>query len=66
MNPIAVTSLPARPDTAVRVLHTSDWHLGVAVRNEPRDIDHDAVIAEIIAIAAASAPGPNHPHRRPV
>jgi exonuclease SbcD len=51
-----VTSLPACPDAAGRVLHTSDWHLGVAVRNEPRDVDHDAVIAEIIAIARAAEP----------
>lgn len=53
---IEVTDLPARPPQAVRVLHTSDWHLGVAVRNEPRDRDHDAVIAELIAFAVAARP----------
>lgn len=47
---------PPRPPTAARVLHTSDWHLGVAVRNHPRSDDHDAVIAEIVAIAAAAGP----------
>lgn len=49
-------SVPARPDGAVRVLHTSDWHLGVAVRNEPRRDDHDALIAEIVDIARAAGP----------
>lgn len=49
-------SLPARPERAVRVLHTSDWHLGVAVRNEPRDRDHDAVIAELVDLAALARP----------
>ena len=52
----AAADLPARPDRAVRVLHTSDWHLGVAVRNEPRDIDHDAVIAEIVTVAESAEP----------
>lgn len=51
-----VDDVPVRPAQAVRVLHTSDWHLGVAVRNEPRDLDHDAVIAEIVSVAAATEP----------
>ncbi len=49
-------AVPARPETAVRVLHTSDWHLGVTVRDEPREVDHDSVIAEIIEIAVAVQP----------
>jgi DNA repair protein SbcD/Mre11 len=53
---IAAADLPARPDDAVRVLHTSDWHLGVSVRNESRTLDHDAVIDEIVSIAEAAAP----------
>jgi len=40
----------------VRVLHTSDWHLGVTVRDEPRDVDHDNVIAEIIDVSSAVGP----------
>jgi len=40
----------------VRVLHTSDWHLGVAVANEARTVDHDAVLNEIVSIAAAADP----------
>lgn len=48
--------LPGRPDAAIRLLHTSDWHLGVTVRSEPRAEDHDAVIAEIVAIASAAEP----------
>lgn len=49
-------TVPDRPIGAARVLHTSDWHLGVGVRNEPRGPDHDARIAELVAIAAAARP----------
>ncbi|MEJ7845103.1 MAG: metallophosphoesterase [Acidimicrobiales bacterium] len=49
-------TVPARPPPAARVLHTSDWHLGVAVRNHPRSDDHDALIAELVAVAAAAGP----------
>ena len=54
--PRPVSELPSRPEAAVRVLHTSDWHLGVSVRNTPRDVDHNAVIAEISDIATVAAP----------
>lgn len=40
----------------MRVLHTSDWHLGRSVRQRSRDEDFDAVLAEIIAIARESGP----------
>ena len=49
-------AVPARPEGAARVLHTSDWHLGVAVRNEPRSADHDARIAEVVALAVEARP----------
>lgn len=49
-------AIPPRPPDAVRVLHTSDWHLGAKVRNEPRRADHDALIAEIVEIAATARP----------
>jgi exonuclease SbcD len=48
--------VPDRPADAVRVLHTSDWHLGVTVRGESRAADHDALIAELCEIARAAAP----------
>ena len=48
--------VPDRPSDAVRVLHTSDWHLGVTVRGESRAADHDALIAELCEIARAAAP----------
>lgn len=51
-----MSAVPARPERAVRVLHTSDWHLGVAVANEARTADHDAVLDEIVTISAAAAP----------
>ncbi len=53
---VSAGAVPVRPIEAVRVLHTSDWHLGVAVRNEPRDIDHENVIAEIIEVATTVEP----------
>ncbi len=57
MNEIPVhDDIPDRPATAIRVLHTSDWHLGVTVRNSSRREDHKAVIAEIIGIARQAAP----------
>lgn len=51
-----IDALAARPGSGARILHTSDWHLGVAVRNVPRDVDHDAVIAEIVSHAAVAEP----------
>lgn len=48
--------IPPRLPTAARLLHTSDWHLGVTVRDYPRSDDHDAAIAEICAIAAEARP----------
>lgn len=48
--------VPGRPAGAARVLHTSDWHLGVTVRNHSRSDDHAAVIDEIVAVADAAQP----------
>ena len=50
------SGVPERPPEAVRVLHTSDWHLGVSVRGEPRSADHDALIDELVGVAAAARP----------
>jgi len=52
----AAPTIAPRPEGAARVLHTSDWHLGVAVRGEPRGPDHDARIAELVERAAQAAP----------
>lgn len=35
----------------MRILHTSDWHVGRAMRGRSRDDEHRAVLAEIAAIA---------------
>jgi exonuclease SbcD len=40
----------------MRLLHTSDWHLGRTVRQRSRDEDFDAVLAEITAIAREAGP----------
>lgn len=53
---VATPPVPARPAAAVRILHTSDWHLGVSVRNESRAADHDALIAELVAVARSAEP----------
>lgn len=45
-----------KPAGAARVLHTSDWHLGVACRGESRASDHQALIDEMVAIAGAAGP----------
>ena len=36
---------------AVRVLHTSDWHVGKAIRGRSRAAEHQAVLAEIAGVA---------------
>ncbi len=40
----------------MRVLHVSDWHLGRVTYNEPRSVDHDTVLTEIIAVARSEKP----------
>jgi DNA repair protein SbcD/Mre11 len=35
----------------MRLLHTSDWHVGKAIRGRSRAAEHEAVLAEIAAIA---------------
>ncbi|HEX6569599.1 MAG TPA: exonuclease subunit SbcD, partial [Acidimicrobiales bacterium] len=35
----------------MRVLHTSDWHVGRAIRGRSRAAEHQAVLAEIAALA---------------
>lgn len=40
----------------MRMLHTSDWHLGRAVKQKSRDEDFDAVLAEITAITREAEP----------
>lgn len=50
------TAIPDKPNGASRILHTSDWHLGVTCRGESRAADHDALIAEITTIAEAARP----------
>lgn len=40
----------------MRILHTSDWHLGRVLFKEPRAADHDVVLAEILAVAQEEKP----------
>ena len=39
-----------------RVFHTSDWHLGRQIGRHRRDAEVDAVLNEIVEIAADFAP----------
>jgi exonuclease SbcD len=39
----------------VRLLHTSDWHVGKAVRGRSRAAEHEAVLAEIAGVAEQEA-----------
>jgi len=39
----------------VKILHTSDWHVGRTIRGRSRSEEHVAVLAEIAGIAAAEA-----------
>ena len=41
---------------AVRVLHTSDWHVGKAIRGRTRADEHQAVLAEIAGVAERPRP----------
>lgn len=36
---------------AVKFLHTSDWHVGKAIRGHSRAAEHEAVLSEIVAVA---------------
>ncbi|MFI6073148.1 exonuclease SbcCD subunit D [Actinoplanes sp. NPDC051343] len=40
----------------MRILHTSDWHVGKVLKGRPREKEHTAVLAEIIEIAAREKP----------
>ena len=39
----------------MRVLHTSDWHVGKTIRGRSRADEHEAVLGEIVGIADAEA-----------
>src|SRR5204863_10068941 len=40
----------------VKVLHTSDWHVGKVLRGQPRAEEHVKVLAEVVRIARAERP----------
>ena len=50
----------------MKLLHTSDWHVGKAIRGHSRADEHRAVLAEIAGIADADAGRPGGGRRRPV
>ena len=39
----------------MRILHTSDWHVGRTMRGRSRAVEHEAVLAEIVGVAQAEA-----------
>ncbi|MFQ5522076.1 MAG: exonuclease SbcCD subunit D [Acidimicrobiia bacterium] len=40
---------------AIKILHTSDWHVGRHIRGRDRSDEHRAVLAELVEIAADNA-----------
>jgi len=36
----------------MKLLHTSDWHVGKSIRGASRADEHRAVLAEIVGVAA--------------
>jgi len=40
----------------MRLLHTSDWHVGKVLRNVRRRPDHEAALAQLVSIAKAEKP----------
>lgn len=44
------------PPGTMRILHTSDWHLGRHFHSVPMEEDHDAVLAQIVAIIERERP----------
>jgi exonuclease SbcD len=40
----------------MRILHTSDWHVGKVLKGRPREKEHTAVLAEIIDVALREKP----------
>jgi len=59
--PVAPVGLGHRPNLShplgtvatVKILHTSDWHVGRSIRGRSRADEHEAVLAEIGSIARA-------------
>jgi exonuclease SbcD len=41
---------------AVKILHTSDWHVGKVLKGRPRIDEHIRVLAEVVRIAEAERP----------
>ena len=50
----------------MKLLHTSDWHVGKAIRGASRADEHRAVLAEIAEIAERGERRPGRRGRRPV
>lgn len=48
--------MAASKPRALRLLHTSDWHLGIDLGTQSRQADHMAAIDSLVAIAADFAP----------
>jgi exonuclease SbcD len=38
---------------AIRILHTSDWHLGATLQGWPREAEHRKALAQLVQIAAS-------------
>ena len=47
----------------MKILHTSDWHVGKVLKGQSRLDEHIAVLAEVVGIAQRRAARPGHRRR---
>ena len=50
------TSRSERRPAPMKILHTSDWHVGKVLKGQSRADEHTAVLAEVVEIARAEQP----------
>ena len=50
------TTYRSREGLTVRILHTSDWHVGKVLKGQSRVDEHVAVLAQVVEIARAEQP----------
>ncbi len=54
---------PVLRGATVKILHTSDWHVGKVLKGASRIDEHIAVLADVVAIARDGAARPRHRRR---
>ena len=57
---------PVLGGSRMKILHTSDWHVGKVLKGQSRHEEHIAVLAEVVEIAAGRTARPGDRRRRPL